>query len=60
MTYIPRNNAIQLLGMGLPNYGYKLSSVLMENRAVGQLGRTLRAPTLCCAAEGGSVKGSFP
>jgi hypothetical protein len=57
---VMRVNDVPLLCLGLPNYGYELSSVLMDKRAVGQLGRTLRAPTLCCAAEGGSVKGSFP
>jgi hypothetical protein len=55
-----RVNDIPRLRLGLPNYGYKLSSGLMESRAVGQLGRTLQAPNLCCAAEGGSVKGGFP
>jgi hypothetical protein len=53
-------NDVPLLCLGLPNYGYKLSSVLMENCAVGQLGRTLWVAAMCCAAEGGSVKGSVP
>jgi hypothetical protein len=51
-----RVNDVPLLCLGLPNYGDELSSVLMENRAVGQLGRSLRAPTLCCAGEGGAVR----
>jgi hypothetical protein len=55
-----RINDVPLLCLGLPNYCYKFPSWLMENCAVGQWGRTLRAPTLCCAADGGSVKGSFP
>jgi hypothetical protein len=55
-----RVNDVPLLCLWLPNYGYKMSRVLMENPAVGQLGRTLQAPTLCCAAEGGSVEGGFP
>jgi hypothetical protein len=46
-------NDVPLLCLGLLNYSYELSSVLMENPTVGQLGRI---PTLCCAAEGGSVK----
>jgi hypothetical protein len=60
--YIPfvMVNDIPLLCLGLPDYGYELSSVLMEKRTVGQLVRSLRAPTLCCAVEGGSVQGSFP
>jgi hypothetical protein len=45
-----RVNDVPMLCLGLPNYGYELPSVLMENRAVGQLGRSLRAPTLCRAA----------
>jgi hypothetical protein len=53
-------NDVPLLCLGLPSYGYELSSVLMENRAVGQRGRTFRPSTLCCAAEGGSVKVNFP